>query len=68
MPGFEEILGHDQIKEHFKKAIEIRKISHAYLLNGEAGMGKKSLAAAFALTLFCQIGRASCRERVFGWV
>ncbi len=63
MPGFEEILGHDQIKEHFKKAIEIRKISHAYLLNGEAGMGKKSLAAAFALTLFCQgEGKKPCLD------
>ncbi|MCI8660696.1 MAG: DNA polymerase III subunit delta' [Lachnospiraceae bacterium] len=57
MPGFEVILGHDQIKEHFRRAIEIKKVSHAYILSGEAGMGKKSLAKAFALALLCQEGK-----------
>ena len=56
MPGFDDILGHDSIKQHMKKAIESRKISHAYILAGEAGMGKKSLARAFALTLMCEEG------------
>ena len=38
--GFQDILGNDMVKEHFKKAIENHKISHAYILTGEAGMGK----------------------------
>ena len=42
MPGFGEILGHDQIKEHFRRAIETEKVSHAYILSGESGMGKKT--------------------------
>lgn len=58
MPGFGEILGHDQIKEHFRRAVGTGKVSHAYILSGESGMGKKSLAEAFALTLLCQSGKS----------
>ncbi len=54
MPGFCDILGHDAIKQHLQKAIETRTVSHAYILAGEAGMGKKTLAQAFALSLFCE--------------
>ncbi|MCI9360025.1 MAG: DNA polymerase III subunit delta' [Hungatella sp.] len=56
MLAFQEILGHDTIKQHFQKAIELHKVSHAYILSGEAGMGRKSLAHAFALTLLCEKG------------
>lgn len=63
MLKFEEILGHEQIKEHFQKAIESHKVSHAYILTGEAGMGRKSLANAFALTLLCEKGKSEpCME------
>ena len=58
MPGFQDILGHDLIKEHFQKAIEAQKVSHAYILTGEAGMGRKSLANAFAMTLLCEKGKS----------
>lgn len=54
MPGFKDILGHDSIKEHLKKAAQTGMVSHAYILNGEVGMGRKSLARAFALALLCQ--------------
>ena len=50
--GFQDILGNDMVKEHFKKAIENHKISHAYILTGEAGMGRKSIANAFARRRF----------------
>lgn len=63
MLKFEDILGHEQIKEHFQKAIESHKVSHAYILTGEAGMGRKSLANAFALTLLCEKGKKEpCME------
>ena len=48
---FKDILGHEQIKEHFKNAVETGKVSHAYILSGEAGMGRNSLANAVALSL-----------------
>ncbi len=54
--GFEEILGNEMVKDHFKKAIQNHKISHAYILTGEAGMGRKSIANAFAMTLRCEQG------------
>lgn len=58
MLAFQDILGHDTIKQHFQKAIELHKVSHAYILAGEAGMGRKSLAHAFALTLICERGKS----------
>lgn len=73
MPGFDDILGHDAVKRHFQTAVKVHKISHAYILAGEAGMGKKSLADAFALTLFCESGQDrpcmkchSCRQVLSG--
>jgi DNA polymerase-3 subunit delta' len=54
MAGFEDILGNEHIVSHFTKAIENNKISHAYILNGEKGMGKKTIAKAFAMTLLCE--------------
>lgn len=51
---FKDILGHEQIKEYFQNAAAIGKVSHAYILSGEAGMGKKTLANAFAMTLLCE--------------
>ena len=58
MLGFNDILGHEQIKEHFRNAVQTGKVSHAYILSGEAGMGRKSLANAFALSLLCEKGTA----------
>lgn len=54
MAGLEDILGNEHIVEHFKKAIENNKISHAYIINGEKGMGKHTVAKAFAMTLLCE--------------
>jgi DNA polymerase-3 subunit delta' len=54
MPGFREIAGHDKVKEYFKKSIGSGNISHAYILAGEEGTGRKSLAKAFAMTLLCE--------------
>lgn len=54
--GFQDILGNEMIKEHFKKAIEYHKVSHAYILNGEEGTGRKTIANAFAMTLLCEKG------------
>lgn len=54
MLTFTDILGHEQVKEHFINAIRAQKVSHAYILSGEAGMGRKTLANAFALMLLCE--------------
>ena len=63
MLEFKDILGHEQIKEHFQNAAATGKVSHAYILSGEEGMGKKTLANAFAMTLLCEEGgREPCMQ------
>ena len=56
MTGFDEIIGHEQIIEHFRCALRNHQISHAYILNGENGSGKNMLARAFAKALECEAG------------
>ncbi len=61
MAGFEDIIGHEQIIEHLQNAIELDKVSHAYIINGEKGTGKILIADAFAMTLQCEKqGRVPC--------
>lgn len=54
--GFSNIVGHEDIIRHFKSSIEMNKISHAYIINGEVDSGKKMLARAFAKALQCEEG------------
>ena len=56
MLGFSEILGHETVKINLQKAIKYNRVSHGYLIVGEEGMGKKTLADAFALSLLCEKG------------
>lgn len=56
MAGFNDIIGNKTIKDHFMKAITNHKISHAYIINGERGIGKKTIARAFAQTVLCEEG------------
>ena len=61
MPGFKEIVGHEEIIQHLQNAIRLGKVSHAYILSGETGSGKKTLANTFAMTLQCgQRGTDPC--------
>ncbi len=57
MPGFREIVGHEQIISHLKTAIATDRVSHAYILNGPDHSGKRLLAEAFAMTLQCKTVR-----------
>ena len=67
MSGFSDILGNERIKEYFTRTLANGQVGHAYILTGEAGMGRKSLAKAFAMTLLCEknaeggIGSRVCR-------
>lgn len=60
---FKKIVGHEDIIAHFKSSIEMDKVSHAYIINGEVDSGKKMLARAFATTLQCERkGAEPCGE------
>lgn len=56
MNSFDEITGHEKVKEHLKNAVKINKISHAYIINGMQGSGKNMLADIFSKTLQCERG------------
>lgn len=54
MKGFKDIIGHNDIIQYIQNAVSQDKVSHAYILNGERGSGKKMLADLFAMTLQCE--------------
>ena len=56
MANYGDIIGHEDIVRHFKSSIELGKVSHAYILNGEKGVGKKTLANVVAKSLQCESG------------
>lgn len=41
MIEFSEIIGHEDIIQHFKRSIEMGKVSQGYIINGEEGSGKR---------------------------
>ena len=50
----ERALGQNHIYEHFKNAIAAGKLSHAYILHGERGMGKLNIAKEAAKAIQCE--------------
>ena len=56
MGSFKDVVGHKDILKYISSAVEINRVSHAYILNGERGSGKKMLANLFAMTLLCETG------------
>lgn len=73
MSGFKDVVGHRDIIQYIQTAVEKDKVSHAYILNGERGSGKKLLANLFAQTLQCEVGKEepcyechACKQAVSG--
>ncbi|MCR5778774.1 MAG: DNA polymerase III subunit delta [Lachnospiraceae bacterium] len=56
MASFYDIIGQKQIAEHFQHAIKSGQISHAYILDGEEGTGKRFISLIFATALQCEKG------------
>lgn len=56
MGSFKDVVGHKDILKYISSAVENNRVSHAYILNGERGSGKKMLANLFAMTLLCETG------------
>ena len=56
MGKIDQVLGNSSIKEYFRSAVSMNRISHSYILEGEKGSGKKMLAESFASILQCEQG------------
>ncbi|MGN0506399.1 MAG: DNA polymerase III subunit delta' [Lachnospiraceae bacterium] len=70
---FQDVIGQEQLTGHLQNAIRMGKLSHAYIIQGEAGSGKKMLAGIFAAALQCEeqgiepCGKCqSCKQAVSG--
>ena len=73
MGSFKDVVGHRDIINYIKNAVKMDQVSHAYIMNGERGAGKKLLAYLFAMTLLCEEGGEepcntchSCRQAETG--
>ncbi len=52
--GFESLLGNARLKDNLRSAISKGRISHFYLISGNAGSGKRTLARLLAAAIFCK--------------
>jgi DNA polymerase-3 subunit delta' len=54
MYSFSEIKGNFQLIKNLKSALKNGRISHAYMICGDAGSGKKLVAKTFAKAILCE--------------
>ena len=54
MSGFKDVVGHKDIITYIENAVLSQNVSHAYILNGDKGSGKKMLANLFAMCIQCE--------------
>ena len=54
MRKFSDIIGQKAIIEHLYNALRTGSISHAYIISGDAGSGRRTIASIFAAALQCE--------------
>ena len=52
--SFRELIGHEEIVHHLETAIRGGTVAHAYIIEGESGSGKRTIASLFAAALLCE--------------
>lgn len=58
--GFEKIIGHDRIISFLKTAIKGDKLAHAYIFEGQDGVGKRLTSVEFAKAINCKNENFGC--------
>ncbi len=56
MPDFSDIYGNKAVIQNLKNAKKFDRVAHCYMLSGEEGLGKRTIAKAFAKSLVCEAG------------
>ncbi|MRJ02584.1 MAG: DNA polymerase III subunit gamma/tau [Epsilonproteobacteria bacterium] len=56
---FEDLIGQESVVQTLTRALDSKKLGHAYLFSGLRGSGKTSTARIFAKALLCQEGPTS---------
>lgn len=51
---FEKIIGNNDAKAYFKKALEKQQLSHSYIFEGPYGVGKNTFAIELAKLMLCE--------------
>ena len=60
---FERFIGNKKLKEQLSLLLETQRFPHAVIIEGDEGLGKKTLAAEIALALVCSAdSERPCRE------
>ena len=54
MRKFSDIIGQKAIIEHLHNALRTGSVSHAYIISGDAGSGRRTIASIFAAALQCE--------------
>ena len=52
--AFDDVLGHERIRGLLSRALDTGRVPHALLFAGPEGVGKRTLALAFAAALLCE--------------
>ncbi len=58
--SFQNILGNDDVREYFISRLEANNLSHAYILSGADGFGRRTLALNVIAALACENENAPC--------
>ena len=63
MEVFSKIIGNEDAKLYFKKAVKDKQLSHSYIFEGPYGVGKKTFALELAKYILCENQEESpCNE------
>ena len=54
MSSLKDIIGQEQIIKYISNAVAEKTLSHAYILSGEKGSGKRTFANIFSMAIQCQ--------------
>ncbi len=64
MEVFDKIIGNEDAKTYFKKAVKENQLSHGYIFEGAYGVGKNTFAIELAKFILCEQeeGNSPCNE------